>query len=399
VTDSARPVRVLVALHSFEPGGVERDILRFVPAWRAAGMDAQIALGRREGRLQEEAPEVPYHLMQTGTRSTANFETLWMIWKLPKQIRELKPDVLFLASNTLAAVALGMRLRFGRKCPPMVFRVSNDLVRRDLSGIELLMHRLGLRIHAWVHDVVVAMAPPVREEIIEQMHVDPARVVVINNASMTMADVKRFADARDAAPRDHKGRRFLGVGRLAPQKNFELLIEAFAKIARPDDRLTLVGEGTRRGSIAKRAQELGVAGQVDMPGHLIGPEKWFADADAFIMSSDFEGVPAVIVEALASGMPIVATDCCTAMPSLIDGFGTLVPLGDANALATAMDAICDTKVDVAAMRARAAQFTSEATTGTWHALFGGLAAGRGVDQSSHAAIATPMRHSRPIDLV
>lgn len=399
MTDITRPVRVLVALHSFEPGGVERDILRFVPAWRAAGMDAQIALGRREGRLQEEAPDVPYHLMQTGNFSTANFETLWMIWKLPKLIRELKPDVLFLASNTLAAVALGMRLRFGRKCPPMVFRVSNDLVRRDLSGIELLMHRLGLRMHSGVHDVVVAMAPPVREEIIEQMGVDPARVAVINNASMTMADVKRFADARDAAPRDHAGRRFLGVGRLAPQKNFELLIEAFAKIARPDDHLTLVGEGSRRASITKRAQELGVGDRVHLPGHLIGPEKWFAEADAFIMSSDFEGVPAVIVEALAAGMPIVATDCCTAMPSLIDGFGTLVPLGDANALAAAMDEICETNVDVTAMRARAMQFTSEATTGTWGKLFVDVTAGRAVDQSSHNAIAAPMRHSRPMDLV
>lgn len=399
MTESVRPVRVLVALHSFEPGGVERDILRFVPAWRAAGMDAQIALGRREGRLQEEAPDVPYRQMQTGSVSTANFETLWMIWKLPRVIREFRPDVLFLASNTLAAVALGMRLRLGRKCPPIVFRVSNDLVRRDLSGIDLMMHRLGLRIHSNAHDIVVAMAPPVRAEIMEQMNVAPEKVVVINNASMTMADVRRFADARDAARRDHKGRHYLGVGRLAPQKNFELLVEAFAKIARPDDRLTIVGEGARRASITKRARELGVLDRVHLPGHLIGPENWFADADAFVMSSDFEGVPAVIVEALAAGMPIVATDCCTAMPSLIDGFGQLVPLGDAAALAAAMDRICEVRVDVDAMRARAAQFTSEATTGTWGKLFADLATERAVDQSPHAAIALAMHHSRPVDLV
>ncbi|MEP6784655.1 MAG: glycosyltransferase [Sphingomonadales bacterium] len=399
MTAATRPVRVLVALHSFEPGGVERDILRFVPAWRAAGMDARIALGRREGRLQEEAPDVPYFQMQTGGRSTANYETLWMIRKLPAVIREFEPDVLFLASNTLASVALGMRLKLGRKCPPIVFRVSNDLVRRDLSGIELRMHRLGLRIHANSHDVIVAMAPPVREEIVEQMRVDPAKVVVINNASMTIADVNRFAAARDTAPRDHKGRHFLGVGRLAPQKNFELMIEAFAKIARPEDRLTIVGEGTRRASITKRAQALGVADRLHLPGHLIGPENWFAEADAFIMSSDFEGVPAVIVEALAAGMPIVATDCATAIPSLIRGFGTLVPLGDAAALAAAMDGICNVKVDVPAMRARASEFTTEATTDTWGALFKRVAVEHAVDQSGSAAIAPAMRPSRRIDLV
>lgn len=374
MTEATRPVRVLVALHSFEPGGVERDTLRFVPAWRAHGMDARIALGRREGRLQEEAPDVPYYQMQTGQRSTARFETLWMIWKLPKIIRDFQPDVLCFPSNTLAAVALGMRLRLGRKCPATVLRVSNDLVRRDLSGIGLLMHRLWLRLHAGSHSAIVAMAPPVREEIVEQMHVAPSRVAVINNASMTMADVERFAAARDSAPRGHRGRHFLAVGRLAPQKNFELLVDAFARIARADDRLTIIGEGDRRAAIAKKAQQLGVADKVHLPGHLIGPEQWFATADAFVMSSDFEGVPAVIVEALAAGMPIVATDCCTAMPSLMEGAGHLVPARDASKLAHAMDTIADAPVDVALMRKRAREFTVEASTGRWAALFEKLAA-------------------------
>lgn len=373
MTDAKRPVRVLVALHSFEPGGVERDILRFVPAWRTAGIDAQIALGRREGRLSEEAPDVPYHLMQTGRISTAQVETPWMIWKLPAIIRAFRPDVLFLASNTLAAVALGLRLILGRKCPPIVYRVSNDLVRRDLSGLNLIMHRLWMRLHASSHTAIVAMAPPVRDEIVEQMKVDPARVVVINNASMTAADVARFAAARDAAPRDRKGRHFLGVGRLAPQKNFELLVDAFARIAEPDDRLTIVGEGPQRAAITRRAQALGVADRVHLPGHLTNAETWFAESDAYVLSSNFEGVPAVIVEALAAGLPVVATDCCTAMPSLMEGAGRLVPVGDADALSQAMDAIGNDRVDTAAMRERALSFTVEATTAKWLTLFEKLA--------------------------
>ena len=368
-----RPIRVLSCLHSFEPGGVERDVLRFNGAWRAHGIDACIALGRREGVLEPEAPDVPYFVMQKGGFSTARFETLWMILNLPGIIRRVKPDVIFCASNGLAAVAMAMRLILGPSCPPIVLRISNDLVRRDLKGLTLLLHRIGLRLHAPYHRVIVAMAPPVRDEIIEQMGVDPAAVVVINNASMKLADVAAFAKARDAARREGPGRHFLGVGRLAPQKNFALLIDAFSRIARDDDKLTIVGEGAQRAFLTQRAAALGIARQVDLPGHHRGLEQRFAQADAFVLSSDFEGVPAVVVEALAAGMPIVATDCCTAMPSLLDGVGRLVPLGDAAQLAAEMDTICAADVPVAAMRARAAEFTIEATVGQWEALFTRLA--------------------------
>ncbi len=366
-------MRIMSCLHSLEPGGVERDVLRFTAAWREHGIDATIALGRWEGVLQREAPDVPYHIMQKGKFSTARFETLWMMMRLPAVIRRVKPDVLLCASNGLAAVAAVMRIVLGRNCPPIVLRISNDLVRNDLSGLELMLHRIGLHLHAGAHTVIVGMAPPVRDEIVEQMGVDPAKVVVINNASMRMADVERFAAARDAAQRDHQGRHFLGVGRLMPQKNFQLLIESFARIARPDDRLTIVGEGAQREMLTQRAQELGIADRLSMPGHHIGLEQWFAEADAFVLSSDFEGVPAVIVEALAAGMPIVATDCCTAMPSLIEGFGRLVPIGNPDTFAAAMDEICDTDIDVAAMRARAAEFTMEATIAQWETLFTRLA--------------------------
>lgn len=397
MTTAVRPVRVLVPLHSFEPGGVERDTLRFVPAWRAHGIDARIALGRHEGQLAAEAPDVPYYDLKG--LGTGSYESAWMIRKLPAVIREFRPDVLFCASNTLAATAAGMRFLLRGACPPIVTRISNDLVRRDLSGLDLFFHRLGLKIHANSHDVVVAMAAPVRDEIVQQMRRDPADVVVINNASMTMDDLNRFETARDTAPRDRQGRRFLGVGRLAPQKNFELMLDAFSRIAEPNDRLAIVGEGALRDALTNQALALGILDRLDLPGHVFDAERWYADADAFILSSDYEGVPAVVVEALAAGLPIVATDCCTAMPSLIEGFGRLVPIGDAAALAAAMDGICDIPADVPAMRARAAQFTVEATIDDWTSLFERVAAGRAVDQSPHAAIAPAMRQSPPMDLV
>ena len=367
--EAQKPLRVLSVLHSLEPGGVERDLMRFTKSWRDEGIDARIALGRWEGRLIEEAPDIPFIIPPKGRLAKIDTETLWMIQQLPDIVRKVRPDVLFFPSNGLMAVAAATRLRLGRSCPPIVLRPSNSLDERHSSPMQRTLSRLVMRAHSRIYAAVVAMAPPVRDEIILEMGVAPERVETIMNGSMTMADMQRLANARDAAPRDHAGRHFLGVGRLAPQKNFALLLRAFARIAKPDDRLTIIGEGDERPALEQLAQELGIAERLALPGHLGAVEKWFGEADAFVLSSDFEGVPAVVAEALAAAIPIVATDCTVALPMMIENVGRLVPIKDINALAAAMDAICADRPDVPAMRARAALFTMEATIGRWIALF------------------------------
>ena len=372
---SDEPLRVLSVLHSLEPGGVERDVLRFTKAWRDRGVDARIALGRWEGRLQEEAPDVPYIILQKpGQASTAAYETFWMMRKLPAVLRKERPQVLFCASNGLMAVAAVMKILLGKQCPPIVLRISNSLHRSDMGGLHRFLHRAVMRVHSRIYAAIVGMSPASSQEIIEEMGATPQQVVTIMNASMTTEVAQRLAAARDAAPRDHAGRRFLAIGRLAPQKNFDLLLDAFARIVRPDDRLTIVGEGSRRQALEQRAAQLGIVSQLDLPGHHNPVDQWFAEADAFILSSDFEGVPAVISEALAAGIPIVATNCAVALPEMIEGVGRLVPIKDLDALAAAMDKICDDPVDVAAMRVRAAQFTMEATLDQWIDLFRRVAA-------------------------
>ncbi len=369
-----RPLLVLSVLHSLEPGGVERDLLRFTKAWRDQGIDARIALGRWEGRLTEEAPDVPYIIPPRGPLARIETETMWMALKLPAIVRKVRPDVLFFPSNGLMAVAAALRLSLGRECPPIVLRPSNDLRRADTSWLARFVHRRFLRAHSGIYTAIVGMAPPVREEIMTEMGARADQVAIINNAALTTATAARLAAARDATVRDHKGRHYLGIGRLERQKNFELLLDAFARIARPDDRLTIVGEGSHRPALEKRARKLGIAGQLDLPGHhnLIDP--WLAEADAFVLSSDFEGFGNVVVEALAAGVPIVATDSCAAMPMLVESAGRLVPIRDIAALAAAMDAICDDPSDIAAARTHAAPFTMEATVADWIALFQRVAA-------------------------
>jgi len=364
-----RPLLVLSVLHSLEPGGVERVILRSTSAWRERGVDARIALGRWEGALQDEVPDVPFIVMQPEAGAPTGNETLWMMRKLPGVIRRLRPDVLLLPSNGMMSIAVVMRLVLGKACPPMILRISNSLHKTEMGAVHRFFHRLVMRLHSHIYAAIVATSPPMREEAIHEMGARPDQVSAIDNSSMTSAFMQSLVIARDMQSRGGPGRHFLGVGRLKPQKNFSLLINAFSRIARSDDRLTIVGEGPLREALTRQAEALGVADQVIMPGHQIAMEPWFAQADAFVLSSDYEGFGNVVAEALAAGIPIVATDCCVAIPMLVENVGRLVPKQDEEALAEAMDRICDDPLDLAEMRARGARFTIEATADKWIALF------------------------------
>ncbi len=365
-------MRVLSYLHSFEPGGLERDLLRFNRAWRAAGVEIEIVLGRNEGALAAEGEGLPYTLLQQpGARSTAGYETLWMVRHLPREVRRWQPDIVFCAGNSYTQVSVALKLALGASCPPIVYRVSNDLARRDLPAPARWLHRRWQRLQAPVFAKIVAMAEPARAEIICEMGADPARVVTIDNASLTLEEAERLALARDATVLDRPGRHFLAIGRLAAQKNFPLLLDAFARIAKGRDSLTIVGEGADRAALERQAAALGIAGRLALPGHVSPVDAYLAEADALVLSSDYEGLGIVVIEALAAGLPVVATDCGPNMAMLVEGAGRLVPIRNGEALARAMEAVVDDLPDVAAMRARARQFTVEATIGKWLDLFEG----------------------------
>jgi glycosyltransferase involved in cell wall biosynthesis len=360
-------VRVLTFLHSFEPGGVERIALRLHRAWGALGVDTCMVIGRAEGAMAKDFANPDDILLSDGRIPTAAWETLWMILTLPRAIRRAQPDVLFCAGNTYAVVAVAMRLLLGRKCPPIVAKISNDLARRDMIPPFRWAYRQWLRIQARCIDVFVGMAEPMRREIAEAMGIDDSRIAIIHDPAVEDADLSDVLPAEAA----HDGRRFVAAGRLSSQKNFPLLLHAFAKIAKIEDRLTILGEGPDRGALKTLAQTLGIAGQVELPGFVTDTRRWFADSDTFVLSSDYEGVPAVIIEALAAGRPIVATDCSVSMAELLGNgrFGILTPVGDATALALAMDVIRHQRVDRAEQREYARTFTIERAATAYRDLF------------------------------
>ena len=356
-----RPLRILTFLHSFEPGGVERVALRLVTAWRAAGIDAPLVMGRDDGIMRREWPDIAYQSLASGRLETGWFETLWMITRLPAQIRRLQPDVLFCAGNSYTIVSVAMKLVLGKTCPPIMAKISNDLGRTDMPALFRGVYGKWLKIQGRSLDVLVGMAEPMRQEIAVAMGAPDERIAIVNDPALNDRDIVAATAFDVHRPDDRPGTRYVAAGRLSSQKNFPLLLQAFSAVAGPDDILTIYGEGPDRGGLQALAKKLKISDRLFLPGHTHPIIPALANHDVYVLSSDYEGVPAVIIEALTAGLPIVATNCSVSMADLLgEGeFGELVPVGNAPRLASAMRTARQRGQDRGAARNQAGRFTVE----------------------------------------
>ncbi len=165
----------------------------------------------------------------------------------------------------------------------------------------------------------------------------------------------------------------LAAGRLHYQKDFPTLLRAFAALRRQRPaRLVLLGEGRDRRALGTLARQLGIAGDLDMPGFVDNPFAFMARAALFTLSSRYEGLPGVLIQAMACGCPVVSTDCPSGPAEILEQgrWGRLTPVGDTGALASAMSATLDTPADRAALAGRAQAFSMKRTLDRYLGLLG-----------------------------
>ena len=163
----------------------------------------------------------------------------------------------------------------------------------------------------------------------------------------------------------------LAAGRLHEQKDYPTLIRAFARLAakRPC-RLIILGAGEERGRLERLVHELGLSDRISLAGWVENPFAFMAHASLFVLSSIYEGLPRVLVEALACGCPCVSTDCPSGPAEILRNgrFGPLVPVGDVAALSAAMGRVLDRPPDRRALRRRASDFSVERAALRYEAL-------------------------------
>lgn len=236
---------------------------------------------------------------------------------------------------------------------------------------ESIVTRLA-RKHAFGRaDAVVALTGATADWIRRETRA--SRVVVIPNS----VDVDAFAGPVDPSCDDAGPRHLLAVGRLHPQKGFDLLLRAFGDVAaaHPAWNLVVVGDGPEAQRLASLIAALGLEDRVSMPGWVADPRSWYRSADAFVLSSRWEGFGNVVLEAMASGLSVVSYACPDGPADIIDHerTGLLVEPESVDALAAGLDRLLgDASLrECLAANAREAvgQYRVDAILQRWGALF------------------------------
>jgi glycosyltransferase involved in cell wall biosynthesis len=369
-TDPAPP-RLTMFISSLVTGGAERVMTELANHWAAEGWPITIIHYSDPGTpaafpLHPAITEVPLGLHRVSRNPiSAVMNNVRRILVVRRAIRDSRPDVvLSFMANVIAILAT-----IGLRVPVIVSEHRGP--RGELSLPWSILREITYRRAAFV----VMLTQSALDHLSRSLQ---RRARVVPNP-LPSAFAAAAAQAReDDRPRPATtGPAIMGVGRLGPEKGFDMLIDAFATIAPawPTARLVIWGEGDERESLEQHRAERGLEDRVSLPGNTPSPERELREATIFVLSSRKEGLPMVLIEAMAIGCAAIAFDCEHGPRDIIrDGVdGVLVPAGDVAALSDAMDGLLRDDARRAMFSKRAVEvqdrFTIEAVTERWEALF------------------------------
>ena len=328
---SPEPADVALFLPKLEGGGAERITLNLARGLRERGHAVDLVVAVGGGSYAGHVPE-GVRLVEFGARRS--------LMAVPALVRYLgrHPPAAFLSALNHANIVALWAARWASYEGSLVVAEHNDPRTGGRSTLkDRFFHRLMRWFYPWA-DRVIAVSQGVKEGLEEAVGLAAASVEVIYNPVIT-PEVRAALRERPDHPFFAQPPVVLAVGRLTRQKNFAHLLRAFALLRQDTDvRLVILGEGELRQDLERQVASLGLSEVVSMPGFVANPYAYLSVADLFVLSSDWEGLPTVLIEALAAGTPIVATDCRSGPREILKGgrHGTLVPVGDSGALADAM---------------------------------------------------------------
>jgi len=404
VSTDIRAARIAVLLPSLEGGGAERSMLNLVKAFLAQGRTVDLVLCQAKGAYLSEVPDGATMIVLEATgglrtrliAALGNIRDLFALLRpvllaskiapeiarirsLQQYIKKGRPDVILSALPYANLVAIWAKQMSGSQVPVIVserialstycnapsnsrkwrWRYLPELVRRTYPGA----------------DTVVAVSTHVANDLTTVIGLNHPSVTALYNpvvddalrASAQQA-LEHTWFAPDAVPV------ILGVGRLTEQKDFSTLVRAFAHVrAKRAARLIILGEGRLRQDLEDLASKLGIQADVEMPGFVENPLQYMARASVLVLSSEYEGLPGVLIQALACGCPVVSTDCPGGSAEILANgkYGALVDVGDADSMAQAVLAELDNPTASDILLQRAEDFSVERAANNYLAVLDG----------------------------
>lgn len=318
----------------YADGGVASTTTRLAEQFEAAGHETELVTFQHDSPFLEDGP---FNVVDLEARRTAT-----AVPGLARYYRRTHPDVV-LSTHYYANIVSVLAKLLSRTSPTLVLteRIHIGTVLRNSNRPKDLLLLKLMRLTYPRAEHVVTVSKDAADDLADLVGIPRSDVQAIYNPTL-VEEVYQKAEEPVEHPwfSSESPEVILGVGRLAPEKDFRTLLEAFASVTdERETRLIVLGDGPEHSSLETRAAELEVADRVDFPGFVDNPYTYMRNADLFVLSSKLEGMPNVLVEALAVGTPVVATDCPSGPRELLaDGrYGELVPVGDHAAMSDAIE--------------------------------------------------------------
>lgn len=413
MTPRTGPLHVGLILSSLRGGGIARTSLVLAGALAERGHRVDLLLLRPRGRYRQVPPGIRLYYLR-GLRPSAELRpilgrrgatALWIdplsVLGARRALRRAHPELEFRSGD--AKDALGVA-RYARGARPMLLMAP--MPRADVAamlGAEMANVPAVVAVHSVLADgygefreierrrgralhrnaaAVVAVSRGAADQAIRSLDLDPGHVHAIHNG-VPASEILR----RSLEPVDHPW--FAGegppviltVGRASSAKDHPTLVEAFGRVRRRREaRLAIMGRSSpaHRGTLRAVARSHGVERDLGFVDFDENPFRYMRRAAVFVLSSRWEGFSLALLEAMACGAAVVSTDAPFGPGEILEGgrWGALTPVGDADALARAIEDVLDgARVPEAALRRRAEAFDASRMTDRYETLLARVAAG------------------------
>ena len=290
--------KIIFILPSLYGGGAERIVLNLLKHIDRSKFTPVLALVKKEGRYLQDVPK-DVELIDLEVK-----QARYSLFKIAKLIREQKPDIIFTSLSHLNLLIALIRPFFSKKIK-FIARESNTVSEQNKRDKYPKINDLLYKLVYNNYDLIVTQAKAMRDDLMQNYNIDKAKMKIIYNP-VDIDYIKKRSDEKMAdLP---KGKfNLLAVGRLSEQKGYDLLLESFAKL---DESfyLTILGEGEKKDELENKIKELDIENRVDLRGFSSNPYAYMKEADLLVLSSRYEGLPNVVLEANSLGVGVVAYD-------------------------------------------------------------------------------------------
>lgn len=332
-----RPKRVLIVMNNLACGGAERVGVQILNHLDANKYKIKLVLFEN---ILDFKNELIYSSQITALNKKNRWDFFKLILRLRKVIKQYRPDVILSLIYYTNFVAVLASLLSG--CNPRIIVCEHSYPREYLKRVRKGNIKRWLIKHTYKKaDKIISVSNEIEHVMQKDFNIPHEKTKTIYNP-ISIATINDLHQQKVSHPffKNNQTQVIIGVGRLIKSKRWDILLNSFASLRKNNEKLRLIilGKGELLDELKKLTIRLQIDQWVDFLGFKENPYAWLANADLFVLSSDYEGFPVVILEALACGIPVISTDCQSGPKEIIqDGQnGILIPPQDENALKEAI---------------------------------------------------------------